>query len=239
MTAPVMAASDAAVSQAVAVLRGGGLVISPTATNYNLICDGRNARAVSRVFDVKQRVKLGPLPISLPYPDDIPSYVHVPDTFDSRAFGELLPGEVSFIFWQKYPFPDELTCGLRTVAVSCTSHPVFRRIVVGTGGPVAATSANLSGQGNVFVDLDKAISEIGDQVDLVVDAGPTEAQAHPEHSDRVNTIVDITFDPPQLCREGWVPVDKIRRFIPGLTFDPTRYRQLLAQRAQDAAARAG
>lgn len=239
MSAPVVAASDAAISQAVTVLRGGGLVISPTATNYNLICDARNEQAVSRVFDVKQRVKLGPLPVSLPYPEEIPSYVHVPDAFDTRAFGELLPGEVSFIFWQKYPFPDELTCGLRTVAVSCTSDPVFRRIVVGTKGPVAATSANLSGQGNVFVDLDKAIRELGDRVDLVVDAGPTQAQAHPEHSDRVNTIVDMTFEPPQLCREGWVAVEKIRRFIPGLAVDPARYRELLAQRAQDAATRAG
>jgi L-threonylcarbamoyladenylate synthase len=238
MTAPVVAASEAAISQAVSIVSGGGLVISPTATNYNLICDARNARAVSRVFDVKQRVKLGPLPVSLPYPDDIPSYVHVPDAFDARAFGELLPGEVSFVFWQKYPFPEQLTCGLRTVAVSCTSDPVFRRIVVGTGGPVAATSANLSGQGNVFVDLGKAIRELGDQVDLIVDAGPTQAQAHPEHTDRVNTIVDMTFDPPELCREGWVPVERIRQFIPGLRVDPARYKELLARRAQDAAARA-
>lgn len=233
MTAPVVAASDAAMDQAAAVLRDGGLVISPTATNYNLLCDARNARAVSRVFAAKQRVKLGPLPVSLPYPRDIPSYVRVPDSFDSRAFDELLPGEVSFIFWQKYPFPDELTCGLHTVAVSCTSHPVMRGIVKGSGGPVAATSANISGQGNVFVDLDKAVGELGNEVDLVIDAGPTEAQAHPEHAHRVNTIVDVTFDPPQLCREGWVPVEKIRQFIPDLTIDLAGYKEMLAQRARE------
>ena len=239
MTAPVVAGSDVAVHQAAAVLRDGGLVIAPTATNYNLICDARNAQAISRVFAVKRRVKLGPLPVSLPYPRDIPSYVHVPGSFDGRAFDDLLPGEVSFIFWQKHPFPDELTCGLHTVAVSCTSHPVFRGIVKGSGGPVAATSANISGQGNVFVDLDKAIRELGDEVDLVVDAGPTEAQAHPEHGNRVNTIVDMTFDPPQLCREGWVPVEKIRRFIPALTIDLAGYKQILAQRAKEPADQPG
>lgn len=232
MKAPVVAASPTAISQAAEVLRDGGLVISPTATNYNLICDARSAKAVERVFAVKRRVKLGPLPVSLPHPHEIPDYVDVPGSFDARAFDELLPGEVSFIFWQKYPFPEQLTCGLRTVAVSCTSDPVFRAIVVASAGPVAATSANISGQGNVFVDLDRAVSEIGDEVDLVIDAGPTEAQAHPEHGHRVNTIVDLTFDPPQLCRQGWVPVERIRPFIPGLTVDPQGYRELLAERAR-------
>ncbi|MBO0819465.1 MAG: L-threonylcarbamoyladenylate synthase [Nocardiopsaceae bacterium] len=232
MTAPVRTASPAAVEQAAAVLRDGGLVISPTATNYNLICDARDAGAVARVFAAKRRVKLGPLPVSLPYPSGIPEFVSIPEAFDSRAFDELLPGEVSFIFWQKYPFPDQLTCGLRTVAVSCTSHPVFRSIVVATGGPVAATSANISGQGNVFVDLGKAIADLGDEVDLIIDAGPTEADAHPEHAHRVNTIVDLTFDPPQLCRRGWVPTEKIIPFVPGLVDDPDAYKKLVAQRAQ-------
>jgi L-threonylcarbamoyladenylate synthase len=233
MTAPVRAASPAGIDEAAAILRGGGLVISPTATNYNLICDARNAHAVERVFAVKRRVKLGPLPVSLPYPGEIPQFVSIPEAFDSRAFDELLPGEVSFIFWQKHPFPEKLTCGLHTVAVSCTSHPVFRSIVVATGGPVAATSANISGQGNVFVDLGKAIADLGDEVDLIIDAGPTEAHAHPDHAHRVNTIVDLTFDPPQLCRRGWVPTEKIAPFVPGLVDDPDTYKKLVAQRAQD------
>lgn len=235
MTAPVLTASPDGIDRAAATLRDGGLVISPTATNYNILCDARNADAVARVFEVKRRVKLGPLPVSLPYPHEIPRYVRIPESFDSRAFDELLPGEVSFVFWQKYPFPDQLSCGLRTVAVSCTSHPVMRAIVVGSGGPVAATSANISGQGNVFVDLGKAMADVGDEVDLIIDAGQTEAHAHPEHAHRVNTIVDLTFDPPQLCRRGWVPTEKITPFTPGLVDDPDMYRKLVARRAAESA----
>lgn len=232
MTAPILAASPSAIEQAAVIVRDGGLVISPTATNYNLICDARNAKAVARVFKVKRRAKLGPLPVSLPYPSDISRYVHVPDTFDSTAFDELLPGEVSFIFWQKYPFPEELTCGLRTVAVSCTSDLVFRAIVVGSGGPVAATSANVSGQGNIFVDIDKAIADIGDEVDMIINAGQNEAHAHTEHAHRVNTIVDLTFGRPHLCRRGWVPMERITPFVPGLVDDPDAYKQMVAERAR-------
>lgn len=230
MTAPVLKAGPAATDEAIAVVRRGGLVITPTATNYNLICDATNAAAVERVFQVKRRVKMGPLPVSLPYPADLVEYGEVPPSFDARAFDALLPGEVSFIFRQRYPFPDQLTCGLRTVALSVTSDPTMRSIVVGVG-PTAATSANLSGQGNIFVTLDKAIADVGGEVDLIIDAGPTASESATDHPDRVNTIVDLTFDPPFLARRGWVSTEALEPWVPELVFDPARYQQELAERA--------
>jgi L-threonylcarbamoyladenylate synthase len=230
VTAPVRTASPITITAAADILRRGGLVITPTATNYNLICDATNQDAVERVFRVKRRVKLGPLPVSLPYPRDIPTYVEVPDNFDLAILDEALPGEVSFIFRQRYPFCDQLSCGLRTVAVSCTSDPVFRGVVKAVGGPVAATSANLSGQGNIYVTLQKALDDLGDDVDLIIDAGPTAAAAYPDHPDRVNTIVDLTFDHPWLCRPGWVPLTTLTKYFPDLQTDVDTYRQLLAER---------
>jgi L-threonylcarbamoyladenylate synthase len=234
MTAPVLKAGPAATDEAIAVVRRGGLVITPTATNYNLICDATNADAVRRVFEVKRRVKMGPLPVSLPQPSDLVEYGEVPPSFDVRAFDALLPGEVSFIFRQRYPFPDQLSCGLRTVALSVTSDPVFRSIVVGVG-PTAATSANLSGQGNIYVTLEKAIEDLGDAVDLIVDAGPTASASATDHPDRVNTIVDLTFDPPFLCRRGWVPTAELAPWLPELVYNPPLYQQKLAERAAAAA----
>jgi L-threonylcarbamoyladenylate synthase len=230
VTARIVPAGPETINAAASVIRGGGLVISPTVTNYNVLCDATSTGAVDRVFQAKKRVKLGPLPVSLPYPADIPRYVHVPDTFDKAAFNALLPGEVSFIFWQRYPFPEQLTCGLHTVAVSCTSDPVMRAIVKGVGGPVAATSANLSGQGNIFVSLDKAVADLGDAVDLVVDGGETAAAASPDHTDRVNTIIDLTFDRPWLCRRGWVPIEAVEKYVPDLETDIDAYRNMLARR---------
>lgn len=231
MTAELIRAGADATARAGAVVRDGGLVITRTATNYNVVCDATSESAVRRVFEAKRRVKLGPLPVSLPYPSDIPAYVDVPDSFDQKIFDALLPGEVSFIFWQKYPFPEQLTCGLHTVAVSCTSDPVFRSLVKEVGGPVAATSANVSGQGNIFVDLAKAVADLGEEVDLIVDAGETEAAASPDHADRVNTIIDLTFDRPYLCRRGWVTTDAIKDFIPDLDTDIDAYRELLTHRS--------
>ena len=229
MTAPIVPAGEH-LAPAVEVLKGGGLVISPTTTNYNILCDATNPDAVARVFKVKERVKVAPLPVSLPQPSMIPTYVEVPDGFDTSIFDAMLPGEVSFVFWQRYPFPDQLTCGLHTVAVSVTTHPVMRSMVVGLGGPIAATSANVSGQGNVFIPLARAIEEVGDRVDLIVDAGATAAELAPDHANRVNTIVDLTFDKPRLVRPGWVSLEEVRKYLPDVDDDLDAYKALLAER---------
>lgn len=225
--APILSASGEYLHRALQTLRRGGLVISPTTTNYNLLCDATNAHAVARVFEVKRRVKYGPLPVSVPWPNLIRNYVHLRSDADQHMLDELLPGEASFIYRQKYPFPDQLTCGSRTVAVSCTTHPVMRSIVVGMNGPIAATSANLSGQGDIFVPLTKAIADIGHLVDLIVDGGPTEAEIAGT-GDRVNTIVDLTFDVPWLVRRGWVGVEKLRHHLPDLVEDPEAYAAMIA-----------
>jgi L-threonylcarbamoyladenylate synthase len=236
MVAPILRADAEGrfLGKVLDVLRGGGLAISPTTTNYNLICDATNPQAVEKVFEVKKRTKWGPLPVSLPYPQDAERYVQIPDWFDRTILDRMLPGEISFIFRQKFDFPDRLTCGSRTVAVSCTTHPVFRSIVVGMGRPMAATSANLSGQGNIFVTLEKAIEDIGELVDVIVDAGPTAAEVAGQ-GDRVNTIIDLTFETPYLVRPGWVPLAQVLRYVPNLVSDVGAYQAALRERV----ARAG
>jgi L-threonylcarbamoyladenylate synthase len=230
MTVLKLKADANCVAAAIDILARGGVVVSPTTTNYNLICDATCEAAVERVFAIKRRTKLGPLPVSLPDPGSASDYVVLPAWFDRRILRRMLPGEISFVFQQKYPFPDRLTCGLRTVAISCTTHPVFRAIVKGLDRPVAATSANLSGQGNIFVSLEKAEADVGAEVDLLVDAGPTEAE-RAGGGDQVNTIVDLTFERPFLVRPGWVPLNRVLEAFPTLDTDTIAYQAALHARA--------
>ena len=216
--------------QVLDVLRKGGLAVSPTTTNYNLICDATNSEAVERVFDVKKRTKWGPLPVSLPYPLDAEVYAKLPDWFDVGILEKMLPGEISFIFREKFAFPERLTCNSHTVAISCTTHPVFRSIVKGMNRPIAATSGNLSGQGNIFVTLQKAVEDIGDLVDVIVDAGPSEAELAGA-GDRVNTIIDCTFETPYLVRPGWVALEEVLNYFPNLITDVNAYQTVIQERS--------
>jgi L-threonylcarbamoyladenylate synthase len=218
---------------AIATLESGGTIIAPTPTNYNILCDATNPKAVERLFQIKQRTKLGPLPVLLPNTAAFENYVEIPDWFDRTILDRMLPGEISFIFWQRYPFPEKLSCGLHTIAVSCTTNPILNSIVVGMQRPLAASSANISGQGNIFVTLEKAIADLGNEVELIVDGGQTPAHEATHIEDRVNTIVDLTFAKPFLCRKGWIPLTRVLEFIPDLETDIEQYQALLIDRANN------
>jgi L-threonylcarbamoyladenylate synthase len=234
--APILRTEGPFLEQALEVLARGGLIISPTVTNYNLICDATHAAAIDRVFEVKRRSQLGPLGVGVPTPADIPTYVRIPAGFPLAAFTALLPGEINFIFEKKYPFPPQLTCGFPTLAISVSSHRDLGRLIARYGKPIAATSANISGQGNIFVPLDKAVEDLGDEVDLILDGGPTVAQAYGEHPGRVNTVVDFTLGKPWLVREGWVPLARVLEQFPNLDTDTEAYQRSFRARAERIAA---
>jgi L-threonylcarbamoyladenylate synthase len=232
--APILDTSGQFIEQTLDVLACGGLIISPSVTNYILICDATNQKAVERIFEVKQRSQTGPLCISAPSASHIGMYVELPTGFSHEALEALFPGEINMIFNRKYPFPSALTCGLSTLAVNVSSDRDFGLIASRYGKPLAGTSANISGQGNIFVSLDKAIADIGAKVDLILDGGPTVAQAYENHIHRVNTIIDFTLGEPWLVREGWVPISRILEFFPNLNTDVEGYRRQFRERIQKA-----
>lgn len=227
MSPRVLPAGPEAVAEVLRALDRGGLVILPHATNYNVVCDADHPEAVEAVFRAKRRVKLGPLPVCLPDVASVDRYVEVPGWFPREALEALWPGEVCFVFRQRHPFPSRLTCGLGTVAVTVTSAPFYAAVTRAAGRPLASSSANLSGTATGRVTLARALSDLGDCVDLAVDAGDDPAEA-PACG---NTIVDLTFDRPRLVRAGAVPTETIRVYLPTLDDDSVAYQSLLAARA--------
>ncbi|HHW39251.1 MAG TPA: threonylcarbamoyl-AMP synthase [Bacillales bacterium] len=219
--------SSKVIDEAVAIIKKGGLVISPTRTNYCVICDPMNEEAIKKVFHAKKRTKFGPLSLNISSVSEVNKYVYFPTNFDMNCLIELWPGELSIIFKKGYPFPELLTMGANTIAVSFQGQSVLHQILESYKGPLASTSANISGQGDIFIDLEKSIEDIGEKVDLIIDSGvPSPALSVNGHN-RSNTIIDLTFDIPFLVREGIVPTEKIKKVIPNLNEDMATYKYLL------------
>jgi len=114
----ILEATPANIVRAVQAMREGGIIVSPTVTNYCLLCDATNPEAVEKVFAAKKRVKLGPLPVQIADPARIREYVILPEGKRRQAVEAMLPGEICFILPQLYPFCERLTCGLGTIAIS-------------------------------------------------------------------------------------------------------------------------
>ena len=67
-----------------------------------------------------------------------------------------------------------VTAGLPTIALRCPAHPVMRAVLAETGVPLAAPSANRSGQVSPTSAAHVAASLAG-RIELVLDGGPCEA----------------------------------------------------------------
>ena len=108
--------------------------------------------------------------------------------------GRFWPGALTIVLPRAKLVPDIITGGGETVAVRIPAHAVPIALIKGLGTPMAATSANMSGQPSALTAAE-VFSQLGDKIDLIIDGGrcfPGEA----------STIVDVTGVVPRLLREG-------------------------------------
>jgi tRNA A37 threonylcarbamoyladenosine synthetase subunit TsaC/SUA5/YrdC len=70
---------------------------------------------------------------------------------------------------------------------------------------MAVSSANISGR-PAAVTAQEARDQLGDQVEVYLDAGPSQQQT-------ASTIVDLTGAHPQVLRQGPVTVDAVAKVL--------------------------
>jgi len=158
--------------QAVCLLKKGKLVAYPTESWYGLAADPLNSEAVGRLFAVKRREKSKPLPTLISshaqlalLARDIPSCYRV-------LMEKFWPGPLTLVFPAHPHVPACLIAGTGTVAVRYSSHPVAARLAEGFGGPITATSANISGRDPQ--DTAQGVAGcLGAGVDMILDGGRT------------------------------------------------------------------
>lgn len=222
--AQLMKVSPEAIRKAADIIHAGGTVVVPTDTNYNVVTSPFSMNGVERIFDMKKRENLSPLTLFLGDSMEFPCYAYTTPLAEYLAKC-MWPGMISFICWQKPTVPHYVSRGFGTVACTLHTNSVHREIAHLIGTPLAGTSANLSGTGNV-PDVRKAVEHLGEHVDLIIDAGVSSV-------DNANTIIDLTFDRPMLARDGAYPLAEVLRYLPDLIVDKNKdeYKTLAKQRA--------
>lgn len=159
------------IAAAVDLLRGGGLVAVPTETVYGLAARADRAEAVARIYRAKGR------------PDFNPLIVHVSGLAEAEALARLddraralaaafWPGPLTLVLPKREdaPLAEAVTAGLPTVALRSPAHPAMRAVLVATGLPLAAPSANRSG-GVSPTSAAHVLASLGERVDLILDGG--------------------------------------------------------------------
>jgi L-threonylcarbamoyladenylate synthase len=193
-------------AEAVRVLRGGGVVAFPTETFYGLGADARNETAVEKIFRIKGRNFRNPLPVIIADDGEIVPLVEEIPAAATLLMKIFWPGPLTLIFRAAPPVSSRLTGGTGKIGIRVSSHPVARFLAAGLAGPLTATSANPSG-GPECSSADAVIRALGDLPDAVIDGGTTPGGAG-------STILDVTFFPPRILREGAIPRNLILNALP-------------------------
>ncbi|HEV8438476.1 MAG TPA: L-threonylcarbamoyladenylate synthase [Methylomirabilota bacterium] len=188
-----------ALEEAVAVLRGGGLVAFPTESFYGLGADALNPQALTRVFSVKGRPESKPLLVLVASPAMAETLVSEIGDGPRALMARHWPGPLTLVLRAAPGVPSALTAGTGTVGLRMPGHPIALDLVRAAGFPVTAPSANPAGQ--AAPTTARMVREYfeGGGIDLVLDGGPT-AGGPP------STVADCTVWPPRVLRQGPVSV---------------------------------
>ncbi|KAG1713803.1 Threonylcarbamoyl-AMP synthase [Nymphon striatum] len=186
---------------AAALLAQGGLVAFPTETVYGLGVDARNPEAVARLYDAKGRPSFNPLIVHVASLDVAQGLVDFDDTARDLAQA-FWPGALTLVLPLRVDagISPLVTAGLETLAIRVPDHPVARRLLEAVDGPIAAPSANPSGQVSPTKYM-HVVDQMTGRIDGIIDGG--------ECTVGLESTIIATHPKATLLRAGGVPTEAV------------------------------
>jgi L-threonylcarbamoyladenylate synthase len=203
---------EEAVEAATLAIRRGQLIVLPTDTVYGIGADAFDPAAVRKLLGAKGRGREMPPPVLISAATTLDALaVGVPDW--ARALVEKFwPGPLTLVCLQQQSLQWDLGDTRGTVAVRVPDHPVALEILERTG-PLAVSSANLTGR-PAATDADQAEEMLAADVEVIVDAGPSEGETP-------STIIDVTGETGRILRPGALSLADLNAVLEplGVTLD--------------------
>ncbi len=192
------------IAAAADVVRSGRLLVMPTDTVYGVGADAFDKVAVAMVLAAKHRSRDMPPPVLVPnsrtvdgLATDVPMYAKIL----MRAFW---PGALTIVLKAQGSLSWDLGKTNGTVALRMPDDALALDVLTEIG-PMAVTSANLSGQPAATTAAD-AHKQLGGAVSVYLDGGPRVEQG-------ASTIIDCTGPEPIVLRQGSISTDALEEVL--------------------------
>ncbi len=206
------AGASAVVRRAVRALADGKLVAFPTETVYGLAAHALLPEAVERLRSCKGRPDDKPLALALPSPAAALDWVPDLGPMGRRLSRRCWPGPVTLVSGEGAErglasrLPESVrqrVCPAGTLGLRVPAHRAIQQVLHELAGPLVLTSANRSGEPDATT-AEQVVQAVGDGVDLVVDAGPTQYG-------QSSTVVRVEGGRWDVLREGVVSRAEVER----------------------------
>ncbi len=190
--------------QAARFIIEGQTVVFPTETVYGIGADAFNAGAVKKIFETKNRPQDNPLIVHIATFEQFMEISSMADEQLLEVLRKFWPGPLTVIVPHKGNIPAIVTAGLPTVGIRMPGHKVTREIIKESGRPVAAPSANFSGEPS-STRFEHVLQDFQGKVPCIVKSFEPEIGME-------STVLDVTSQPWRILRPGYISAKEISDF---------------------------
>jgi L-threonylcarbamoyladenylate synthase len=204
MKTSILPANDSkTLIHAVDILARHGVVAFPTDTVYGLAARVFDTFSVDMLYGIKGREHTKAIAVLL---SDVGQLQQVTTSLtpQMRLVAETYwPGPLTLIV-PRHPNVPDIVSKTMTLGVRIPDHPVARQLI-NLAGPLAVTSANLSGDANT-VTAEEVVAQLNGRIDLVVDGGRTPGGVP-------STVIDCVSETMKIVREGPITMKMIKKTL--------------------------
>ena len=185
------------------ILQAGGVIAFPTDTVYGLGCLVTETDSIDHLFEIKGRDTNKAIAVLIGNVDHLTRVTVALGDSARRLAKEFWPGALTLIVPRHPGLPTNLS-PLPTIGVRMPNH-AFAQSLLQINGPLATTSANLSGLPSPVTAQD-VLDQLADRVDLVLDGGPCPGGVP-------STVIDCTGTELRILREGAITRETLERAL--------------------------
>jgi tRNA threonylcarbamoyl adenosine modification protein (Sua5/YciO/YrdC/YwlC family) len=189
------------ITQAVAIMRKGGVMIYPTDSCYAIGCRIGDKVAMERIARIRQIDKEHNFTLVCRDLSEIATYAKV-DNVAFRLIKAFTPGAYTFILHATHEVPRRLQHPKRkTIGLRVPDHPIVHALLEQLGEPIMSSTLLLPGKTEPETDMEAVREQLEKHVDLIIDGGNCGIEA--------TTVIDLLDDVPKVLRLGKGAVDRL------------------------------
>jgi L-threonylcarbamoyladenylate synthase len=199
----VSASTPNALTSALEILLSGGLVAFPTDTVYGVGSLAFHEKAIESIYIAKDRPMEKAIPVLIGDDTDLSKVADEIPMFAMRLIACFWPGPLTVLVPKKLTLPEAISA-TSTVGVRVPDHDIARTLLR-LAGPMAVTSANISGRPSPTT-AQQVYEQLEGRIPMIIDGGETPGGIP-------STLVDCTGEEIQVLREGPISKEELLKVI--------------------------
>lgn len=197
-----------AINEAAKTIKAGGMVIYPSDTVYILAVDPKNQKAVDKLLSFKNRWTGKAISVAVEDMEMAMEYVELTEN-EKNLYKNILPGPFTVVSRARGKMAKGIEAEDMSLGIRIPDNNNIKRLVAKVGGPVTATSANLSGR-KANYSIESFLRPLSEKkkelIDLIVDAGKLPRN-------KPSTVIDSREAEIKVLRRGDLVTGKEKSFV--------------------------